>query len=409
MRTSHYRLAAAAPSERGAGGERFGQLTSLRGISSAMVFWHHFGHVHGKTHAATIPASYRSLWHALNTGPLGVMVFFVLSGFLMGHHYLNLPCTRRNVARFACSRAGRVLPLYYAMLAIHASVLQASFFSGWSFSEPCTGVEWLLAASLIHAHPFKLTPMWTIPVEVQFYVVFVPAWFVWRRTVLRRLACVALLLAYCLALLDWTGSRLHVANAMTFFRDEAQTVCCCHRNPSCSPAYLPAFGAGVVCGVYFVPMRALVREAAPRWGGLATQLLAPAFLAALLLNRRYLFRSPAPASSPFDEVFGDPSNWLIVPGAILGCAGQTRATRALEARWLTVLGELSYGIYMLHYPVIVACVLLLKDAVDPPLLEPLTLLSSGAATGLLAWLSLHWFERPCQAAMRPRCTEGQKF
>ncbi len=51
-----------------------------------------------------------------SAGQIGVMLFFVLSGFLMGSLYLNRPLNRTNVWHFAVRRFARVIPLYYSVL-----------------------------------------------------------------------------------------------------------------------------------------------------------------------------------------------------------------------------------------------------------------------------------------------------
>src|SRR3546814_5994703 len=51
----------------------------------------------------------------LHLGDYGVMLFFVLSGFLMGHLYLGQKPDVAALLRYGMARAGRILPLYLAV------------------------------------------------------------------------------------------------------------------------------------------------------------------------------------------------------------------------------------------------------------------------------------------------------
>ena len=57
------------------------------------------------------------------------MLFFVLSGFLMGSLYLNRSFNRRNIWHFVVRRFARVIPLYYAVL---TAVLALAGLSHWA-------------------------------------------------------------------------------------------------------------------------------------------------------------------------------------------------------------------------------------------------------------------------------------
>ena len=104
-------------------------------------------------------------------GQIGVMLFFVLSGFLMAHLYARNEFDSIQVRRYALARIGRVVPLYLMVLFI--SIIASNYVFPdfyYSFEElPST----LLAITFIKA-PYVF---WTIPVEVQFYCMFVGFWF----------------------------------------------------------------------------------------------------------------------------------------------------------------------------------------------------------------------------------------
>lgn len=106
-----------------------------------------------------------------------VMVFICLSGFLLGRHWVGSRGVREQVLRYALRRGWRILPPYWAALAI---TIAAMAFLG--LSEP-SGTPWDegLPFDLAHtlAAVFLVTdllgwvplahPLWAVPVELHLY------------------------------------------------------------------------------------------------------------------------------------------------------------------------------------------------------------------------------------------------
>ena len=86
----------------------FHQLTGLRGLAAIIVMTSHMCSLFADT----------PLQHLDTLGGVGVHLFFTLSGFLMGHLYLNKPFTPSALKSFVLARIGRVLPLYVVWLPI---------------------------------------------------------------------------------------------------------------------------------------------------------------------------------------------------------------------------------------------------------------------------------------------------
>ncbi|HEX3784240.1 MAG TPA: acyltransferase [Pseudonocardiaceae bacterium] len=124
------------------------------------------------------------LWPTrLSGGFVGVDVFFVVSGFLITSHLLrSQPTTSRDLASFWVRRIRRLLP---AALTVIVTVLLAT----WAFAPVPqwrkTGIQavssavylqnWQLApGSSIHGdpHPTALQHYWSLSVEEQFYLVW---------------------------------------------------------------------------------------------------------------------------------------------------------------------------------------------------------------------------------------------
>ena len=86
--------------------ERRRELDGLRGLAAFIVL---VSHVSNRT----------GLWGNLlghGGGRIGVMIFFCLSGYLMGTLYLSSPFRPVEVWRYALHRFARVAPLYYLVV-----------------------------------------------------------------------------------------------------------------------------------------------------------------------------------------------------------------------------------------------------------------------------------------------------
>src|SRR3546814_13616559 len=105
------------------------------------------------------------------------MIFYGLSGFLMAHLYLPKPPTASNIGSYARARFGRVVPLYVALVV--ASVLISNvFYKDFRYALPIDDPAQILRSVLFIEAPWEL---WTIPVEMQFYLAFVIAWRLYPR------------------------------------------------------------------------------------------------------------------------------------------------------------------------------------------------------------------------------------
>jgi len=85
---------------------RIPSLDGLRGLAAYIVVVSHVSNATG-------------LWDknfGNGAGQIGVMIFFVLSGFLMGHLYIGREWSLDAVKRFCVSRVARVFPLYLALV-----------------------------------------------------------------------------------------------------------------------------------------------------------------------------------------------------------------------------------------------------------------------------------------------------
>jgi peptidoglycan/LPS O-acetylase OafA/YrhL len=209
-------LAAAIPSNKKPFNHSFASLNLLRGLSAAAVLIHH---------TATFVSTRKPLM-TIDLGGLGVDVFMLISGFLMMWHFYE----RRNMGeswdssktclKFYVRRFFRIAPLYYFMLVIvylchdglhqleaqNRSVFLPTFTPG---PHDPTNTEMSAAQVLTHfSFVFGFIPRyaassnlpdWSIGLEMQFYLFFpflalllVRSQFVWGTALLLVISWISL-------------------------------------------------------------------------------------------------------------------------------------------------------------------------------------------------------------------------
>lgn len=106
------------------------------------------------------------------SGQMGVMLFFMISGFLMAYLYLDDKKTFawQNVKNYLISRASRVLPLYLILVSCSFILMQIND-SVVLYNIPDTSS--LLSHLLLLE---GVSVFWTIPPEIHFYVFFILLW-----------------------------------------------------------------------------------------------------------------------------------------------------------------------------------------------------------------------------------------
>ncbi len=303
-------LPAAAPGRRA----RLDGLTGLRFFAAAWVFAYHF-------FVLTVDGAPAWVKAAQQSGHAAVSLFFVLSGFVLAYGYAEpLADGRVGRARFWWLRLARVWPLYALTtlveipLGLHAGT--APRLVAGATAADLVGLQaWIPAVTFVGN-----TPGWSVSVELFFYFVF--PWLA-ARVIGRRLGpTLALVGAAALAAAAAPALVAAGSGAATFAK--------------CGPLFrLPEFVVGVALGGAFVRRR---RRLEP---GAATALLAAALvlLAAIVLVEARLPRYflHALLLAPFALVI-----WAVAEGGA--------AARALGCAPLKLLGEASYGLYLLQMP-----------------------------------------------------------
>lgn len=158
---------------------KLGNLTSLRFFAAMWVVLLHFG----LGFASKWPGPVREF---IGHGQNGVTLFFILSGFVLGYVYLPAVSEKRlRVGGFWQARFARVYPLYLFSLAISAP------FMFEQTSKAVAGKVIPLQVFLLQSWDFRLlyaggwnTPSWSLSTEAFFYLLF--PLFAWEVSRLSR-------------------------------------------------------------------------------------------------------------------------------------------------------------------------------------------------------------------------------
>jgi peptidoglycan/LPS O-acetylase OafA/YrhL len=141
-------------------------LDALRGVAVCLVLLQHLGEL-------LFPAVGRLSADGVQLGQLGVMVFFLCSGFIIPASLeRGAPGTSRRAAlgRFWRGRLFRLYPLYWLSLAGAAVLVLAGTYSP---AAPMTVGDWLANATMLQAFAgsqHALPLYWTLAFEMVFYL-----------------------------------------------------------------------------------------------------------------------------------------------------------------------------------------------------------------------------------------------
>ena len=133
-------------------------LTSLRGLAAILVVMSHLG-------SFGFYSVY--FWGA---GQVGVGIFFCLSGFLMGYLYIDRKFDYNQTVKYAIARFCRIAPPYLIIV----------FFCYFMFNYFDSHFPFEINNSNIFRHLLfsgNVGVLWSIPPEIQFYVLFLLIWF----------------------------------------------------------------------------------------------------------------------------------------------------------------------------------------------------------------------------------------
>jgi peptidoglycan/LPS O-acetylase OafA/YrhL len=285
-------------------------LDGLRGLAALVVLVSHVSNQVG-------------LWGGLlgnGGGQIGVMIFFVLSGYLMSFLYLNRPFNSAEVWGYAVHRGARVLPLFYGVVILALLFREIGRLTGLPMEFYTYMQQSILLLTLIKGSDV----FWTIPVEIHFYALFVGIWAAYVRFD-RAIIAAMICLGAALVLLKYSRHETLIATAPFFF-----------------------------CGVLISRWTA-IRERQRIF--LVSTISMASFPLALLMYPlitvavfRRVGYSVVPLSD--EQLWHNPVCLTAASGCLIAALCSPIVSSILSSRPMMYLGRVSYGVYLLHMPVL---------------------------------------------------------
>lgn len=301
-------------------------LTSLRFFAAMYVVFFHESRK--PDHIALFPLAARFV----DSGYTAVTLFFVLSGFILAYNYEQI----RSRKEFWISRFARIYPVYFL------SLLPVFITPHWSHHPRPGMVGMILTFCLLQSWWVPLAASlnavaWTLSVEASFYAAF-PFLLPWIERVRRRTFIgiqVAYLIFLCvLPLLSFFPTTAAAGSQLVAWMESPFPL-----------ARLNAFVLGVYAGVVF---RREMRHCAVRDGGVPSmdsprtwQLVCVALVPLALLCV-----APSWFYWPLRTGLLQLSYAFLIP--LLARVQWP----VLTNHWMQMAGEISYGIYVLQFPVL---------------------------------------------------------
>ncbi|WP_437036309.1 acyltransferase family protein [Streptomyces sp. enrichment culture] len=380
---------------------RLGWLDALRGIAALVVVFDHSSY-------SFMAEFRRELMPEFNTSRYGIMVFFLVSGYIIPASLERRGCVRT----FWVGRVFRIYPLWTAV--VLAALLANLFgfahirdFGGQSAAAVAVAHLTLLQELL--ATPNLLLVLWTLSYEMAFYLMVVA---LFSLRLHQKSAAVAMTLGVLAAVSVTVLSALPASalsdvigsNALIAVAAIAMVVAICGAS---SMSAAPRVACAVLGGVLAL-LLVTFNSTVPAWEGLVV--LAVMFLGTAVYRAERGQDSWSLAGCTAVVVVvcalgaayhsGDGAHftrrgWIAAfLLAVLTFGLGLAFRRRLIPRWLTWLGTISYSVYLVH-PVLLA----VTDGTigrwrrDAPLLE----LTFYAVLLPLSWLTYRYIETPGQA------------
>jgi peptidoglycan/LPS O-acetylase OafA/YrhL len=313
--------------------ERVASLTGIRAVAALLVMLTHAAYTTGKYNHGYVGLVYSRM-------EIGVAIFFVLSGFLLFGPWVKAAASGGeppSVRRYAWHRVRRIMPAYLVTVLVAYAVYH------FRTAGPNPGHTWIglfrnLTLSQIYADNYLysylhqgLTQMWSLAVEVAFYVVLPLLAYVLLVVLCRRRWRPVLLLTGLLGLALITPAWLILVHTTDFLPDGARLWL---------PTYLLWFIGGMMLAV-LQPMG--VRAYA--------MVCVPLALACFFIVSTPIAGAPTTSPAELREAllkaafYGGIAALMVAPLA-LGDRGVY--AKFLASRPMVFLGEISYEMFLIH-------------------------------------------------------------
>lgn len=340
---------------------RLEQLTFTRFIAAIAIVVYHFG-------SGCFPFNNESTRFIIGQANLGVSYFYILSGFIMMVAYSSYE--KIDTASFFRNRFARIYPVFFlsiALLFLHTYIFDPAF-SFRIIKHAILNLSLLQAWIPSKALQFN-GPAWSLSVEAFFYIIFP---YLFNKFYMKRsLLTVAIIVGgfwllfqidfYFLVRSPFNTGYPTPNHALIFFFPLM---------------HLSAFLAGNLAGLFFV------KKLAGRTGRYDLPIILTVWAFILLLKNSFGFNS----HNGFLAI-------VIVPFLIFMSLNRGVITKVFNTRLLVILGEISFGIYILQVPIFRLTTSIVRQLDITHDIQNLFYISFAVLIGFSA-LSYYYFEKP---------------
>lgn len=300
----------------------YGALDGIRGLAILLVFFYHYGDL-----SQSSSRLLRFVGHVKSSGWIGVDIFFVLSGFLITGILYESRNEIHYYRRFYIRRALRLFPVFYGVCLVTlllAPVLHLQWH--WSYLAILlygTNIIVVLDPLTRRVGPFEITPLWSLALEEQFYLLWPLAVHLLKtRERVLRLSLGVIILAFAARI-----TALHTGVPVAAIYWEL-------------PTRMDSLAAGAALALL---LRGPKKE---RWESIARHSLVPLWSALLLMG---VYEHGLGLLDPITIVAG---YTLLALGSAALIAEALRPSSWIALIFsnpmLRFLGKISYGLYVYH-------------------------------------------------------------
>ena len=313
--------------------ERVASLTGIRAVAALLVMLTHAAYTTGKYNQGYVGLVYSRM-------EIGVPIFFVLSGFLLFGPWVKAAASGGeppSVRRYAWHRVRRIMPAYVVTVLVAYAVYH------FRTAGPNPGHTWMglfrnLTLSQIYTDNYLysylhqgLTQMWSLAVEVAFYVVLPLLAYLLLVVLCRRRWRPVLLLTGLAGLALITPAWLILVHTTDFLPDGARLWL---------PTYLLWFIGGMMLAV-LQPMG--VRAYA--------MVCVPLAVACYFIVSTPIAGAPTTSPAELREALVKAAFYAVIATlmvAPLALGDRGVYAKFLASRPMVFLGEISYEIFLIH-------------------------------------------------------------
>jgi len=351
---------------------RLEKLTFFRFIAAFIVVIFHYGK---QTSLALLAKPF------LISGPQMVTFFFVLSGFVMV--ISQLPKKSFTTNNYYIRRIARIAPVY-----IFALIIMIGYTYGKNHLNNNLGIFLSLTFLQSWFTKYSLTfngPGWSLSVEMFFYLLF-PLFFYWFRE--KKVNYKKLLL---FALLFWLFTQfvlINLLNSNQYKGFPSDTHALINYFPI---SHLCSFILGMSVGYVFLNKEAILNFSKSRNFIYFILFVCSSLLAYLMLQNPMYLKRLLNCNLPYGSSFYAPIFSILILSLALS---ENSFTKFLSLKLFVILGEASYGLYILQKPIYVMYTRHIQPSFDFSLDVNFYLYS--LALIFISIISLYCIEKPMQ-------------